>query len=103
MPWKETLYRRRLKRPLDEPTRRAIDDEYARRRHEIPMETELRWHHQEPRFTIKAKMISLIVHFTPEDLVVDAELSFAARMFATDGHRREAVRFIESIAHDLNI
>jgi hypothetical protein len=103
MRWKETLYKRPLKRPLDEPTRRAIDHEYARRRHEIPMETELHWHPRDPAFTIKGKMLSFIVHFTDEDLVVHAELSLAAKMLATDSHRRNAVKFIESIASDLNI
>lgn len=103
MRWKETLYKRRLKRPLDEPTRRAIDSEYTRRRHEIPLETELHWHRDEPQFTIRSKLLWFVVRFTPDDLVVDAELTLAAKMFATDEHRKSAVTFIESIARDLNL
>lgn len=103
MRWKETLYKRPLRRPLDEPTRKAIEHEYTRRRHEIPLETEAHWHAHKPQFTIKSKMLSFIVHFAPPDLVVDAELSLAAKMFATDEHRKNAVQFIESIAQELNI
>ena len=33
-------------------------------------------------------------------MVVNAELSLAAKMFATDENRRHAVRFIESVAND---
>ena len=46
-----------------------------------------------------------LVHraFHPERMVVDAELSLAAKMFATDENRRHAVRFIESVANDLNL
>src|SRR4051794_21033091 len=103
MRWKETLYKRRLRRPLDEPTRRAIDSAYTLRRHEIPMETELHWHPSQPRFTIRSKLLSFVVHFTADDLVVDAELTLAAKMFATDAHRKQAVTFIESIAKELNL
>jgi hypothetical protein len=103
MRWKETLYKRRLKRPLDGPTRQAIDDAYAKRRHEIPVETELHWHPAKPQFTIRSKLLSFVVNFTPDDLVVDAELTLAAKMFATDGHRKQAVTFIESLADDLNL
>jgi hypothetical protein len=104
MPRKETLYERPLRRPLDEPTRRAIESEYRRRRHEIPIPTELRWHPSDPRFTIHSSMLSFVVHFTIDNrLVVDAELSMAARMLATVANRRQAVQFIESIAVGLGL
>jgi hypothetical protein len=103
MRWKETLYKRRLSRPLDDATREAIDRAYTRRRHEIPVETELHWHHAKPQFTIRSKLLSFVVHFTPKDLVVDAELTLAAKMLATDAHRKQAVTFIESIARELNL
>ena len=104
MPRKETLYERPLRRPLDEPTRRAIESEYHRRRHEIPIPTELRWHPSDPEFTIHSSMLSFVVHFTVDNrLVVAAEMSMAARMLATVANRRQAVQFIESIAVGLGL
>ncbi len=104
MPRKEKLFERRLRRPLDEATRRAIDSEYQRRRHEIPIPTELKWHQSHPQFTIRSPMLSFIVNFTSDErMVVDAELSFAARMLASDANRKQAVAFIESIAVDLGL
>jgi hypothetical protein len=44
-----------------------------------------------------------VVHFTPENLVVDAEMSLAAKVLATKENRENAVRFIESIANDLGL
>jgi hypothetical protein len=103
MVMRETLYRRRLLRPLDEATRKAIDGEFARRRHQIPVATEFQWHHEKQQFTIRSKWLSFIVHFTDLDLVVDVELSLAAKMLATQENRKRAVRFIESIAKDLGL
>jgi hypothetical protein len=102
MPRKETLLERPLLKPLDEATRKAIDGEYHRRRHEIPVPTELRWHPTQPRFTIRSSLMSFVVNFD-ERLVVDAELSLAARLLASDAHRKQAVRIIESIAGDLGL
>jgi hypothetical protein len=104
MPRKETLYERPLRRPLDEPTRRAIESEYRRRRHEIPIPTELRWHPSDPKFTIHSTLLSFVVHFTKDNrLVVDAELSMAARLLASGANRKQAVQFIESIAVELGL
>ena len=104
MPRKEKLFERRLRRPLDEETRRAIDTEYHRRRHEIPIPTEMSWHATDPRFTIRSPLLSFIVNFTTDDrMVVDAELSLAARMLASAANRKQAVQFIESIAVDLGL
>ena len=104
MPRTEKLFERPLRRPLDDDTRRAIDSEYHRRRHEIPIPTELRWHESRPQFTIRSTLLSFNVHFTADErMVVDAELSFAARMLASDANRKQAVRFIESIAVDLGL
>jgi hypothetical protein len=103
MRWTETLHRRPLRRPIDEPTRAAINTEFSRRRHEIPIPTELHWHRDKPQFTIRSKWLSFVVHFTPENLVVDAEMSLAAKVLATKENRENAVRFIESIANDLGL
>jgi heavy metal translocating P-type ATPase len=103
VPSTETLYRRRLRRPIEPAAREAISIAFSLRRHEIPMAAELHWHREEPRFTISANGLSFIVHFTAEDLVVDAELSPTGRTFATTRHRDQAVRFIESMASDLGL
>lgn len=104
MPRKEKLLERPLRRPLDEETRRAIELEYKRRRHEIPIPTELKWHATHPQFTIRSSLLSFIVNFTADErLVVDAELSMAARLMASDANRKQAVQFIESIAVDLGL
>ena len=67
------------------------------------MPAELHWHRDRPQFTIQSEWLSFIVHFTPEDLVVDAELSLAAKMLATRKHREDAVRIIESVADNLGL
>jgi hypothetical protein len=104
MPRTEKLLERPLRRPLDEETRRAIESEYKRRRHEIPIPTELKWHATHPQFTIRSPLLSFIVNFTADErLVVDAELSMAARLMASDANRKQAVQFIESIAVDLGL
>jgi hypothetical protein len=103
MRWKETLYRRPLQRPLDDPTREAISNEFSRRRDEIPIATELQWDETKPQFTIRSKLLSFIVQFTPEEMIVDAELGLAAKMLATQENRKQAVDFIDSIARDLNL
>ncbi|MGP0062213.1 MAG: hypothetical protein ACLQGP_01255 [Isosphaeraceae bacterium] len=83
--------------------REAISSEFSRRRHEIPVPAELHWHQEKPQFVIRSKWLSFIVHFTPEDLVVDAELTLAAKMFATQTHREKAVKIIESVADHLGL
>ncbi len=103
MRWKETLYKRRLRRPIDQSTREEISREFSRRRHEIPVPTELLWHREKPQFTIQSDWLSFIVHFTPEDLVVDAELSLTAKMLATRKHREDAVKIIEAVADHLGL
>jgi hypothetical protein len=103
MRWKEKLYERPLKRPLDEQTRAAIHSEFRRRRDQIPVPAELSWHVAKPELTIRSQWISVVVDFSQERMVVDAELSLAAKMFATAENRRRAVRFIESVADHLNL
>ncbi|WZO98048.1 hypothetical protein EP7_005101 [Isosphaeraceae bacterium EP7] len=104
MPWKETLFERKLKRPVDGPLRKDVEDVYQRRRGEIPISTDLSWHPEKPEFTIRSKLLSFIVRFTQDQrMVVEAELSLAAKLMATDANRRQAVAFIESIADDLKI
>jgi len=83
--------------------REAISSEFSRRRHEIPVAAELLWHREKSQFTIRSEWLSFIVNFTPEDLVVDAELTLAAKMFATRKHREDAVKVIESVADHLGL
>jgi Cu2+-exporting ATPase len=103
MRWKETLHRRQLRRPIDDADREAITSEFRRRRHEIPGPADLVWNDQQDRFTIRASWLSVSVQFTAEDLVVEAELSFAGRMLATRKNREKAVQLIDSVADDLGL
>jgi hypothetical protein len=103
MAWREKLYERRLQRPVDPPTLSAIRSEYERRRHEIPVPSELVDNPTKPEMTLRTKWLSFIVQFNKETLRVDAELSLAAKMLATSENRRVAIQFIDSIANDLNL
>ncbi len=103
MAWRETLYERPIKRPIDAPARAAIQAAFHQRRNEIPTPTELEWRADRPELVIKARWISFIVRFTHERMVVDAELSLAAKMMATEANRRQAVDFIESVATELDL
>ncbi len=103
MAWREKLYERPLKRPVDTGTLDAIRSEFHRRQHEIPVPTELSQNPARPEMTIKTKWLSFIVQFGKETMRVDAELSLAAKMLATSENRQVAVRFIDSIANDLNL
>ncbi len=103
MPWKETLYERPIKRPIDAQAREVIQAALAARRGEIPTPTEIVWHSHKPELVIRSKWISFIVRFTQETMVVDAELTLAAKMMATEANRRQAVQFIESVAQDLDL
>ncbi len=67
------------------------------------MESELTWHDSLPELTIHSKWIKFIVNFHKQDMVVLAELSWAAKMFATDANRRTAAQFIENIVTDLDL
>jgi hypothetical protein len=103
MAWREKLYERPLKRPVDRGTLEAIRSEFYRRKGEIPIPSELHDHPSKPEMTIKTKWLSFIVQFQKETLRVDAELSLAAKMLATPENRRLAVEFIDQIANDLNL
>jgi hypothetical protein len=103
MAWRERLYERRLKRPVDDDTLAAIRSEFHRRRHEIPVPAELHDNPGRPGMTIKTKWLSFIVQFQKDIMNVDAELSLAAKMLATRENRQLAVQFIDSIANDLNL
>jgi hypothetical protein len=67
------------------------------------MAAELRWSASKPEFVVVTQWLSLLARFTPEQLVVDAEMTLAARMFATAENKKTAVRFIESLADDLGL
>ncbi len=103
MAWREKLYERELKRPVDPGTLEAIRSEFHRRRHQIPVATELLDNPAKPEMTIKTKWLSFIVQFGRETMRVDAELSLAAKMLATTENRQVAVQFIDRIANDLNL
>jgi hypothetical protein len=104
MAWKEKLYERPLRRPMDEGALEAVRSAYRDRRHEIPIESELVTHPGKPELmTIRTKWLSFVIQFHKEKLTVDAELSLAAKMMATEQNRKLAVQFIDRIADDLNL
>ena len=103
MRWKEKLYERALKRPIDDQTKATIHSEFRRRRDQIPDADGTVLARRQARVDHPRQWIAFVVNFTHDRMVVDAELSLAAKMFATDENRRHAVRFIESVADDLNL
>jgi hypothetical protein len=103
MPWVERLYERPLKRPLDGTLRDAINAVAARRRHELPIPAEFDWHATDPVFTIRSSLLSFIVSFAPERFTVDARMSLAAKMFATEANRKLAIQFFDAIAEELDL
>ena len=103
MAWRERFYERRLKRPVDDQKFEAIRQEFLRRKHEIPVSTELFRHPSKPEVTIRSKWLSFIVQFDEEVMRVDAELTLAAKMMATKENRRLAIAFIERVAEDLDL
>jgi hypothetical protein len=103
MRWKEKLHERPLMRPLDEPARSAISSLFQRRKHEIPIPAKLEWHTTRPELIIRSSWISFLVQFHADHMVVLAELSMAARLFATDENRRRVVQYINALADELNL
>lgn len=100
---KERLYERPLARALDDQSRLDIEAEFHRRRHQIPIPVEFSWNKARSSITIGSKWVSFLIHFAHDRMVVDAELSFAARMLATEKNRREVVTLISSVADDLRL
>lgn len=100
---KERLYERALTRPIDDQARREIEDALIRKRSEIDVPLEIRRTDGGSSFTISSTWASFLVQFGGDRMIVDAELSWAARMFATEENRRHVVRFISDIADDLKL
>jgi len=103
MGWKERLFERPLARTFDEEVRRAIDAEFHRRRHEIPIPVRLTWGQGEPSFLIASQWASFLVSFAQGRLIVDAQLSLAAKMLATEKNRQSVISIINSIADELKL
>ncbi len=102
--FKEKLYERLLKRPLDDQTRAAIHSEFRRRRNQIPVPVaELSRTSAKPELTIRSQWISIVVDFSQERMVVGAEMSLRPKCLPLTKTRRDAVRFIESVADQLNL
>ncbi len=103
MGWNERLFERPLSRAFDDETRRAIEAEFQRRRHEIPIPVRLTWGQGEPSFRLASQWASFAVSFADDRLIVDAQLSIAAKMLATEKNRQSVIDIINRIADELNL
>jgi hypothetical protein len=99
----ECLFERPLKRPLDDQLRGLILDAVAGRREQLPFPAEFEWHPVEPVLMVKSKLLPIYIAFDPGRLTVHAKLSMAARMLATEGNRKRAIRLVEEIADELDL
>jgi hypothetical protein len=99
----ERLFERPLSRAFDDETRRAIDAEFQRRRHEIPVPVRMTWGQGEPTFLLASQWASFSVSFAHERLTVDAQLSLAARIFVTAKNRQIVINIINTIADELKL
>lgn len=103
MGWKERLFERPLSRAFDDETRRAIDAEFQRRRHEIPVPVRLTWGQGEPSFLLASQWASFSVSFAGDRLTVDAQLSLAAKVLATEKNRQSVIAIINNLADELKL
>jgi hypothetical protein len=103
MGWKERLFERPLSRAFDDETRRAIDAEFQRRRNEIPVPIRMTWGQGEPSLLLASHWASFLVSFAHGRLIVDAQLSLAAKMLATEKNRQSLIDMINSIADELKL
>jgi len=103
MAWRERLYERPLRKALDDPNRSEIQALFERRKGEIPFKTRFEWHPDRNGFALKSSWATFQVRFTEGRMVVDAELSFAARIFATDENRALVRDFIDGIVDELHL
>jgi|GEM_PF-1306358 len=100
----ERLHKRPLRRPVDAQTLDRLRSEYHKRRNGLGVASELIDHPGDPhRLTIKSRWASLDVRFHNQMMIVDAQLSLAARLLATDHNRRRVVRFIDDLADELDL
>jgi hypothetical protein len=100
---KERLFERPLSRAFSDETRRAIDAEFQRRKREIPIPVRLTWGQGEPSFLLDSQWASFSVSFADERLTVDAQLSLAAKVLATQKNRQSIIKIINNIADELNL
>ena len=80
-----------------------ILDAVAGRRDQLPFPAEFEWHPVEPVLMVQSKLLPMHIAFASGRLTVHAKLSLAARMLATDGNRKRAIRLIEEIADELDL
>jgi len=100
----ERLHKRPLRRPINAETLARLRSEYHKRRNDLGIASELVDHPGDPhRMTIKSRWASLDFRFHDQMMIVDARLSLAARLMATEHNRRRVVRFIDDLADELDL
>lgn len=97
------LHERELKRPMDEEGRRALEEAVDRMRERLPIVSKLAWEEEGKTLALRSKMASLLIRMVEERLIVEAELSLAARMMAKKEHVARATRMVEGLADDLGL
>jgi hypothetical protein len=100
---RETLFERHLKRPLDDGLRDELSREAYERCRASGIPAQFGWHEEGSVFSVQTPLASFHAWFTSETVRVWAELSLAARLFATESNRRRAVATIEAIADRLGL
>lgn len=100
----ERLHKRPLRRPIDAEALARLRSEYHKRRNGLGVASKLIDHPSDPhRLTIQSRWASLDFRFHDQMMTVDARLSLAARLMATEHNRRRLVRFIDDLADELEL
>lgn len=101
MATRERVYERRLKGPLTDDKKRRLTESVARQLGSVLSRQE--WHPREPVLTITSQFATLIISFTSEDVIVDAEYGWAARLLLTAENRRKAAALAGAIADEAEL
>jgi hypothetical protein len=101
MATRERVYSRPLKGPLTEDKKHRLNDAVARQLGAVLSRQE--WHPREPVLTITSHFATLIISFTGDQVVVDAEYGWAARLLLTAENRKKAEALAGAIADEAEL
>jgi hypothetical protein len=101
MAYKERVFERAMTAPLTEAKKRRLSEVVARQLGAVLSRQE--WHAKDSVLTITAQFVTLIISFTADQLYVDAEYGWAARLLLTDENRRKATALASAIADEAEL